>query len=294
MRKFKLQIIATLGMITTLIIAVLISLNFYSFRNESIDLTKKILSSKNQLIKVSLTEKFNNYKQLLSSVKMSPSDSQEGTFSPHLSSELNYLADTLGQAVEGVYIFNRHGDLFDKHGAKLSINVKSLGRSYYNALFSDRETYYISEPFQSAVTGKDIISVAYKLNESNAVLATIKVQSILDAFNDRHDMFIYSKKGTIIFSPYPELLNKHIFDERPLYTQFSASKPELSYSAVVRGKEIAFTAFWNQLDVTGWGYVVFTKDSVINKNASEQLIASIIIGLISLIVSVIVLLIVVN
>ena len=294
MNKFKMQTLGALGAIITTIIVLLVTLNYSSFKSESIELTKNTLREKNNSIKIELTEKFNSYKRTLSSLEVSRNDVGNSRLSTDLTYQLKALHKTQNGISDGIYLFRRNGDIYNYHGKKLEVNVKELKRSYHDALFNRSKTFFVSEPYKSAETGRKIISVAYKIDSDLAVLSAIYVNSVLGSLSSREGMFMYTPDGTIISSAYPELMDKNIFLERPYYKRFTRETPELSYDAEVNGEDVAFTAFWDELDVSGWGYVTYIEDSVIETGANNQLVNSLLIGAVSLIAAIFILFFIVN
>ncbi|EGR0056445.1 TPA: methyl-accepting chemotaxis protein [Vibrio vulnificus] len=294
MNKFKLQIVGTLSVIIVAIVMMLTLFSYNSFRSESVNLNKALLRERNATVEAGLVEKFNGYKQMLSSVSSSITETNTNGLSTNAITQLKALSRAQSKISDGVYIFTKRGDIYNVDGEKLGFNVKALNREYYDAIFNKRNEFFVSSPFKSAVTGKAVLGMALKVDESIAVLSNVYLEAILEANVNRKDIFMYSSNGTILISPYPELINKNIFTERPLYKKFNITNPELSYVAKVNGKDISFTAFWGKLDVTGWGYVTFIRDSQINNGAVSQLTSDIITGAISLILAVVILLIVID
>jgi methyl-accepting chemotaxis protein len=288
--KFKLQIVGTLSLIIIAIVATIISLSYNSFKAESVDLNKALLRERNATIDAGLGEKISGYRHMLSSVDVSAIDLSNGGLSSNAIVQLEALFRIQSTISDGIYLFTRGGDIYNVKGEKLGFNVKSLNRVYYDAIFNQDSAFFISPPFKSAVTGKEVLGMASKINDSVAVLSNLYLDVVLEESILRKDMFMYTSDGTILVAPYAGFIGKNIFTERPLYKQFNASNPELSYHAEVNGENTAFTAFWGVLDVTGWGYVTFIRDSVIEEGADSQLLSDILIGFISLIVAVFVLL----
>jgi methyl-accepting chemotaxis protein len=262
----------------------LIALNYKAFNNESVSLTKIILQERNSTIQAELYEKFENYKSLLSSISVSESDVLGDSLSENLIIQLKPLSTIQDKISTGVYVVRDNGDIY-KEGEKLDFNVKDLSRSYYSAIFVDGKTQYFSEPYLSQTTGKQVVGVIVKINPKTAILSSVYLDEMLGSAINRNDLFIYTSTGTVIHSPYPEFIGKNISDIRPLYSQFNKNNFELSYSANVNDVPTDFTAFWGEFDINGWQYVSFIHDEVIEKNANNQLVVSLLIGFVSLIVS---------
>jgi methyl-accepting chemotaxis protein len=286
MNKFKLKISATVSAIIIAIVAVLISLSYIAFKAESVTLNKQVLREKNAAIEATIIERINAYRQIISAVQVSSSDVEEDLLSVNATAQLATVSRALGEVSDGVYFFRNGGVMYDVTGKKQSFNVKALNRNYYDALFNQGKTFFVSAPFKSAATGNEVLALAYRIDGNNAILSTVLLEAVLGDMAERKDMFIYSSDGTILSSPYPQLLGKNIFTVRPLYKNFSSSSPELSYTAKVDGDDIDFTAFWGEIDVTGWGYVTFIRDSIIEQGAEEQLLSSILAAFACLILAV--------
>ena len=283
--KFKIQTSGTISAILIIIIATLIFLSYHAFKTESITLNKQLLRQKNVTIEAVIVEKINGYKEVLSSVKITAADIKNDTLSNNAVEQLSTLYRALETVSEGAYIINSDGEIYNSKGIKLDFNVKTLKRSYYDAMFNQHEEFFVSPVFKSAVTGNNILAFAHKINNNLAVLTSIHLKNILGTNANRKDMFIYSNDGTILSSPYPELLGKNIATERPVYERCDENAPELQYSAKVDGKNIDFTAFWGKLDVTNWEYVTFIQDDIIKQGAEKQLFSSMLIGTISLVIA---------
>lgn len=291
MREFKIRILGTIGAIISIIVVTLIAISFFSFKTESIELNKKILQEKNATIEENLSQKVEGYRSVLSGVKASKFDISKNKLTDEVIVQLEMLYRTQARFIEGSYIINVQGEIYDRNGDKLNINVKDLGRSYYHAIFNEGENFYFSSPFISAVTNKEVVTMAYKIDDDVAVITTVYLDSFLESFATRDDIFLYSEDGTILIAPFLELRGKNIYEERPIYKDFRASNPELHYNADINGNEIAFTAFWTKLDVTGWQFVSFIQDSQIEKGADDQFIVSTFVGLVSLLGAIAILLI---
>nr|WP_319552294.1 methyl-accepting chemotaxis protein [uncultured Vibrio sp.] len=285
MNNFTFKVAGALGSIIVLIISLLIFLDFNAFHDESIEQYKDILRSKNESIEIAISEKIESYRKVLSSFDIGSEDTQE-TLSDYALIQTQTLARNLKDISEGVYLFRQDGAIYDPEGKPYDFNVKQLDRSYWKAIFNQNEQFYVSPPFVSARTGKEVIAVAYKLNQNTASLATINVESVLSKLTQRDDMFLYSHDGTILIAPYKELLGKNIYTERPLYKEFSQTSPELSYTTEINGRDVEFTSFWGNIDSTKWEYTTFIKNEIIEASAHEQLKKSMLIGLFSLIISI--------
>jgi len=294
MDEFKVRISVTIGTIIAIIVMTLITISFLSFKTESIELSKQVLREKNATIEEHLSQNINGYRSVLSGVKVNISDIKTGKLSDQGVTQLEMLYRTQSQFIEGAYIIDVHGNIFDKTGQQLAINVKDLGRSYYNAVFNEGKDFYFSEPFVSAVTNKEIVTMAYRIDGHVAVITTVYLDSLLESIAERKDIFLYDEDGIILVAPYREMRGKNMYQERPLFKRFSPRTPELHYSAVVHGEDAAFTAFWSHLDITGWKFVSFINDAEIEEHADEQLITSALVGVVSLLIALAVLLITID
>jgi len=105
MNKFKLQIIGTLSLIIIAIVATLISLSYNAFKGESVDLNRALLREKNVTIKAGLVEKFNGYRQMLSSINISTAEITTGGLSLNAIAQLKSLSRTQSTISDGVFLF---------------------------------------------------------------------------------------------------------------------------------------------------------------------------------------------
>ncbi|NIY94276.1 methyl-accepting chemotaxis protein, partial [Vibrio diazotrophicus] len=294
MNRFKLQTIGALSLLIAAIVILIAALDYRAFRNESIHQHKDLLREHNATIEATLNAKFESYRSELAALSTFEGDTEGGTLASHVIRQLRTLQRVQQDVSESVAILTSDGSLFSSEGEKLPFNAKEMNRSYYNAVFNQGKEFYVSEPFKSATTGNLVIAVIYKLNNDTAITANVKASAVLGTFADKKDMFLYAHDGSILHSPYPELIGKNIFDERPGYKEFNDSNPELSYTAVVRGKDTDFTAFWTHLEISGWNFVTFTPNSEIEQGANDQLIYAAITGLISIILASAVLMFIIN
>lgn len=294
MNKFRLQIMGTLSTLIVLTIIILVTLSYSDFRTESITLNKSLLHAENEKIEAELLERFSAYQRTLSSVSVSAGDVSDRGLSSNIISQLNAIYNVQRDISDGVFLFRKNGDIYTKDGKKIDVNVKTLNRQYYDALFNDNRTFFVSEPFISATTKEEVVGAAYKLNADVAILSAINFDAVLGSVANRKSMFMYMRDGTIISAPYPELLGKNVFQERPTYKQFNENTPELSYMATTNGEKRSFTAFWTLLEINGWNFVTFTTDASIEKGATDSLISSLVIGLVCLIIVSLILLFFVN
>ncbi|PWI33353.1 methyl-accepting chemotaxis protein [Vibrio albus] len=294
MNRFKLQIIGTLSALITIIVVILAALNYYSFKNESVYQNKELLREQNATIEAELEEKITSYRHMLSSVRVTKADIQGDRLSESAVIQLSALHRAQSSISDEVAIVTKDGSIYNEAGDKLPFNAKERNRPYYNAVFNQGKQFYISPPYQSSVTGNTVLAVIYKINSNAAVFSNVRIDAVLDELAKKSNIFLYAQNGSILLAPYSEMVGKSIFEARPLYKGFSTDKPELSYTASVDGKDIDFTAFWSHLDITGWSYVTFIQDTVIEEAANDQLLSTAITGLISLIIAGIILLLTVN
>jgi methyl-accepting chemotaxis protein len=282
MKKFKLKLVGSLSIIIATIVITLVAFSNNTFQHESITLNKTILEQKNAAIESLLVEKIGAYKNTISAVTVASTDVTSEGLSPNVISQLETVANIQKSITDGIYLFRKNGDAYGTNGKKLGINVKDLNRDYYNAIFNQGNSFFMSTPFKSAATGNEVLGMAYKINDTFAVLTTIKVAAFLGSYIDENT-FLFTSEGTILSAPYSDFIGKNIFNERPLYSQFSNTNRVISYSADVNGGSVDFTAFWTKLDINNWAFVSFVRDETIEKVANTQLITALIIGLICLV-----------
>lgn len=294
MNKFRLRVIGALSAIITLIVVTLISISYISFKSESVELTKSILREKNNNVEIELNEKFNGYKQILASIMLTNDDVKGDRLSDTLIQELDDFTEIQKNLEANFYIFNRDGFIYGQEGNLLDFNVKQLNRGYYDAIFNQGKTFFASVPYKSAVTGNNVLGIAYKLTSDVAILASVDAEHILGNISHRKDMFMYSADGTILISPYPQYINKNIADVRPLYKQFNKNNPELTYSAVVDNEDTEFSAFWTSLDINEWAFVTFKRSKEIAARANEDLISSLIVAMVCLVIAIAVMLVIIK
>ena len=290
MKKFKLQVIFALGTIVAVIIVIIALLDFLAFKAESTELNKELLREKNATLEAGISEKFENYRLILSSIELEDHIVGAPELSFSNAANMKAVHNLLRKRSNGVYLFDKSGASYRSIGTHTGKNY--TGRSYFKAMFDRNESFYVGSPYMSK--GLRFIAIAYKVNPNVAIMTTIKLDSFLTGIKDRNDLFVYTDNGTIIIAPSyeEETIGKKVFEVRPDYEQFTPEAPELSYKADINGTEKDVTAFWGEMDINGWGYVTFTETSKIVKGANTQLMYSLLIGLVCFIIACVILLVV--
>lgn len=294
MKKFKMQLVGSLAAIIVVIVTLLLVFSYSSFKGESVALNKALLTQKNATVKAALTEKFHAYEDVISALDITQKDVVQGRLSDSAIAQLKAMNRAQLKVTDGLYVFNKKGEIYNTDGELLKFNVKQLDREYYHAIFSKGVKFFVSSPFVSAVSKKEVLGMAYRLNDDFAVLSNIFLSSVIGELESRRDIFLYTSDGTLLVAPYAEMIGKNIFTERPLYKQFSSSQHELTYDVVVKGQEITATAFWSELKVTSWAFVSFVHRSDIEAGANDQLSSSLIISFVSLLLAIAIMLALVN
>jgi methyl-accepting chemotaxis protein len=290
MKKFKLQVIAALGIIIAAIILIIAMLDFFAFKTESMNLNKQILREKNLTLTAEITEKFESYRSILASIELEEHQIGSPELSPVNAAKMESVYSILKEKSNGVFLFDKTGNSYRRNGTNTGKSYK--GRSYYKAIFDRGEDFYVSSTYMSK--GLRYIAIAYKVNNDVALMTTIQLDTFLVNIKDRKDIILYTDNGTIIIAPYEDLLGQKILDVRPQYEQLTPETPELSYTTDIEGTDTAFTVFWGEMKINGWGYVSIVKNKMITQGANSQLLYSLIIGLICFIIACIILLIVMN
>ena len=286
MKKFKLQVIFALGLIVAAIILIIAMLDFWAFKSESMALNKEILLEKNATLEAGMSEKFENYRLILSSIELKGHVVGAPELSPDNAANMAAVHNLLKARSNGVYLFDKSGAAYRSNGTHTGKNY--TGRSYFKAMFDRNESFYVGSPYLSK--GLRFIALAYKVTPDVAIMTTIKLDSFLTDVKDRKNLFLYTDNGTVIIAPYEDALGQKILDVRPDYEQFTPETPELTYKIDTNGTTEEVTAFWGQMDINGWGYVTFTKTNKITKDANNQLLYSLGIGLVCFIIACLILL----
>lgn len=294
MKKFKLQLIGSLAAIILVIVSLLLMFSYSSFKSESVALNKALLTQKNATIQVALSERFRGYEETISALDITQSDLVDGQLSGKAVEQLQAIYRAQRNVSDGLFVFNAKGEVYTTEGKALDFNAKQAGREYHKAIFSQGAKFFLSSPFISVVSGKEVLGMAYRLNDDFAVLSNILLSAVIGELGSRKDIFLYSRDGTLLVTPYPEMVGENIFEQRPLYKQFSPSQPELVYDVVVDGEDITATAFWTHLEKIGWSFVSFAVRSDIEAGVNKQLTSSLIISIVCLLVAIAIMLTLVN
>ncbi|MEP3349095.1 MAG: methyl-accepting chemotaxis protein [Marinomonas sp.] len=291
MKKFKLQVIFALGIIIAAIILIIALLDFLAFRSESMNLNKQILREKNETLTTGITEKFENYRLILASIDLKEHSLGADALSEYNAASLGAVYNLLKERSNGVYLFDKTGASYRRDGSNTGRDYKP--RSYYKALFDRNEKFYVSSPYMS--NDLRFVAIAYRVNDDVALMTTIQLDTFLVELQKRKDLFVYTGNGTVIIAPNEDFIGKKILDIRPRYEQFSPETPELSYSVSEKNSStIDYTGFWGKMDVNDWEYVSVTQNELINRGANNQLISSLIIGLVCFVIACAILLVVMN
>jgi methyl-accepting chemotaxis protein len=293
MKKFKLQVIGTLGIIIAAMIIIIAMFDFWSFRSKSIELNEQILREKNLALQAEITEKFESYRAALASIQLEEHEIGGESLSEANIASLTSVYNVLQDRSNGVYLFDISGAAYRRDGSDTKKNYK--GRSYYNALFEDGKSFYVGSPYNYDKPDKIVsLAIAIKVTPEIALMTTIHLDIFIKNIKDRKDLFVYAENGSIIMSPYAEHIGKKIKDIRPDYEQFSPEMPKLNYNVDLNGKNVDITAFWGEMDINSWQYVSFTETKFITQDATTQLMYSLITGLICFIIACVILLFVIN
>ncbi|ADZ89582.1 methyl-accepting chemotaxis protein [Marinomonas mediterranea] len=288
MNKFQMQIFGTLSAIIFMIVALFSIMNYLSFKSESVALNKSILQTQNSEIEAELTTRISGYLKMLSSVDITSSDIVNDQLSKNGLIQLQALTRSQNDIADSIAFMNKDGELFGgAEGKMFGFNAKKLNRPFYTALFQDGQSTYISKPFKSALTGNEIIAMAYKINDEFSVVSTVLLKAVLGNYAEREGMYLYTSDGTILVAPNPNDIGKNLFGIHPSYEGLSDNNRELDYIAYVKAfdREVHLTGFWGKLDVTGWQFVVLTENDNIYAAAEKQLVFSLVFGLICIVVS---------
>jgi methyl-accepting chemotaxis protein len=294
MSEFKLKVSATIGGIIAVIVISLILISFISFKNESIKLNKSVLSEKNTAIKANLDTKIKGYFSFLSGIELTEEDVTEEGLKPNVVIQLQALTRAQADIIEGAYIVDKDGVIYDVEGNIRPVNAKELKRAYYKAIFEDGQSSFLSDPFDSVITTNKVVAMAHKINDSYLVITTIYLDPLMGEVKDGENVFLFTESGTVLVSAYPEMVWENIYDLRPMYRQFSVDATELQYEVEVRGQLTERTAFWGKLEEVNWQFVSYIKSEEIEKGANKQLLISGLVGLLFLVTAIGILTIILN
>ncbi|SHO55160.1 methyl-accepting chemotaxis protein [Vibrio quintilis] len=286
MNKFKLQIAGIMSGVIVIVVALLTIFNYLDYRSNSVRLNKAILKQQNVLIDIRLTARLDAITSQLSAVDIELSDIHGNQLSSRAKEQLNVLYREQHGMADTVGLFLNDGSFYAQDGRKIPTNVKVLDRQYFKAIYEEGKTYFISDPFISSRSGKEVIALAYRINPHIAILTAVYSNAILGEISRNQNQFIYTQNGTILASPYADFIGKNMFLLRPFYRKFRTENPEMSYTTSINGRPVDFTAFWGKLHTAQWNYVSFIYDHEIYKDADSQLRNSLAIGLFALLASI--------
>lgn len=278
MNGFKLKVSSTFGGMVFLIIVALISISFILFKAESIQLNKQVLFEKNATVKADIDTQIEGYLGALSGISVSASDVIADRLSENAIIQLQALSRAQSKIIEGAYIVDKDGVIYDAQGNKRPVNAKELKRTYYQAIFEQGQESFLSDPFDSVITTSKVVAMAHKINDEFLVITTVYLEPLLANAKDRQDIFVFTEEGNILVAPSVDLVWQNIFDVYPEYRHFSTQTPELQYDTQIDGNQLHFNGFWGSLDHASWKFVSFIKTSEIEAGANKQLWLSAILG----------------
>lgn len=287
MNKFKLQVIGALGAIIGSIILIVAMFDYYAFRSESMALNQQLLMEKNNTLAAEITEKFESYRDILSSMQLQDYEIGTEKLSDRDSNTLTSVYKLLHNRAYGTYLFDITGAAYRRSGSNMGKSYK--GRSYYNALFVDGKSFFVGPPYNMSGKKKPAMAMAYKVSPEIALMLTVHIETLLSNYKERDDLFIYSANGTVMLAPDEAFIGQKIADVQPNFTEFSQDNPVISYSVEQQGETQQLTAFWAKMDINGWQYVTVKKNSIINESANDQLLYTLLIGFVSFVVAILVL-----
>lgn len=290
MKKFRLQVTAALGAIIASIILVIALLDFLAFRTESIELNKQIILEKNATLEGVISEKFLGYQSVIASMQIDDHVPGSAQLSAQNQVNLEGIYNVLREKVNGAYLFDITGAVYKPDGQKSSSNYKT--RSYYKALFEQGQRFFISVPYVSKSNNKKSLAIAYKVNDKVAISATIQLDYILGELGNRTDLYIYGDGEKLVFSPVEDFFKKKVKEVRPYFAGLGKGNTEITYTSDSNGK--TFNAFWGEIKDTNWQYVTVIEKRKITQSAQNQLIYSLIVGVLSFLIASAILLVVMN
>lgn len=285
------MVLALGAMIASIILSIAL-LDFLAFRSESIDLNKQIILEKNAALESTITERIVSYRSVLESINISNHTPGEEFLTSDNAASLEDISNVLRDRVNGVYLFDITGAVYKEDGKKLSRNYKK--RSYYKALFNDGMKFFVSSHYINKDNGKRSIALVYKVNNNVAISATLHLSALLGEIESRQDLFLYSDSGKIMVAPDTSLHEERIKDYYPEFLELNEQNSEYSFTLDVNETSTQVNAFYGQVDVSGWQYVTVINKDLITQGAQNQLISSLVIGVLFFVISSVILLFVMN
>ena len=294
MNKFKLQITSVLGIIVAAIILIIALLDFLTFKSESTRLNKQILTEQDAALQAELTRNFLGYRDILSTIKIQDHIIDTDQLSPSNAAALKAVHNVLKDKVNYISLFDITGATYTQEGDRIAKNYK--GRTYYNGLFIEGKSFFVGPPYNYGKPGKSVsIPIALKVNSEVAVMMTIHLEHFIENIKDRKNLFIYASNKNderLMVAPEKSMLGQNIADIRPSFSQFSAQNPEMEYTIEDNNGSNDYTAFWSEMEITGWHIVNIVPTNTITKSATDQLLYSLMIGLVCFIIACLIILVV--
>lgn len=281
--EFKFKVSLAIGSMIAFTVIVLSAVSFFFFQTESVSLNTKLLKERNEALVEGLSQKISTYKSFLSGIQLDSSDVFDDHLSARVSEQLKMLQRAQANFIEGAYILNDQGEIYNKEGVKLDINAKSLNRTYFKAIFLDNKSFFISEPFASALTQKEVVTMAHRITDQAAVMTTVYLDALLSKISQQKDVFLYTNEGVLLVAPQEGYRGKSVYQVRPAYRDFSVNMREIAYEATVDNELQMFTAFWSPIELIDWQFVTFFPDSQVTEGVHSQLLVSLLVGILSLV-----------
>lgn len=279
MNKFKLKVIGSVCLLVLAVVVVLTSINYITFKEESLTLHKALIQKDNNNIGANIEQQVNNIRNIIESVHISSEDiTKDGELSDNAKLQLTILRDSQKDIAKNVFLFSKEGLMWNADSSLKTINVRTLNRDYYNGIFRKNNDFYVSDLYMSTTSGNYAIGIAVRLSENTAILSSVDVKDLLGRNFDKGRIFIYDRNGLIIQAPYNNFIGKSIFDKRPAYRSFDSNTKEIKYTTVINNKKAVLHGFWNHIKALNWNTVTFEYQSVINTSAKSNLITALIVS----------------
>ncbi len=168
-------------------------------------------------------------------------------------------------------------------GAIPDFNAKELKREWYLSVFRDHKKRYMTEPYLSVTTKKNVIGVGVPVMRDGKLLGPLCVDinlgvitDYIAGLSDNRDFFLTNENGTIFAAKNPEDIGKKLFEIHPDFkAHASAEKAEFDYSwqGVEDSEHKVLMESVKVLDWKFWQYETYSK---INQDAHDFLSDSVI------------------
>ena len=220
----KNKLLFSVGALFTLIIMLIVSIGYFSFKNSSVNNYTDKLRSQAFLISSSIDQKMTRYFDVLhttgSLIKIEP----YGQFDEQGILKAIAALEDYSDVIEA-FIGLEDGTTYTRYGLDKNFNAKESNREWYQRAIND-EKYIITQPYQS-VTGEVVVTLSVPVKRAGKIVAIVCIDlginsltNFIESLSENNQIFVTKEDGYLIAAKYPDYIGKNLFKMRPSYNQY--------------------------------------------------------------------------